>query len=523
MVRTPPIVMLAVVCLGTFVASVDLTIINVALPTFSRELKADNAQLQWIVDAYALTIAGFLLTAGALADRYGRRGWLILGLALFAATSAVAASIPSAGALIAARAAMGIATAIIFPTTLALIANIFVDPGQRAKAFGMWSALAGVGVAIGPIVGGWLLQHYWWGSVFWINVPISVFAITAATLVLPTSRDPVRSPIDLAGLVLSCVGVTALIYAIIQAPIAGWTSGRTAVGVGVAATVLAAFLWWERRTPHPMLDLSIFESRRFSGGTLAIGAAYLALFGFMFIMTQYLQFVTDYSAFEAGVRLLPVASSVAVASIVAPKLAERAGTTIIVAGGLTMFAAAMAWSGTFSADTPYWVVAAAMALLGGGLGLSIAPATEAVMGSLSPATAGVGSAVTGAVRQFGGSLGVAIVGSAFASIYSSKITNDAALAELDHRARGAMAESMAAAEHALGQLPLAQQAGVRAAVASAFLDGVWVSCLLCAGIGVAAAAVVMVLLPARGGSRVDELPPPEVAIRSPLAASVDEL
>jgi EmrB/QacA subfamily drug resistance transporter len=381
--REHPLAALAVICLSVFVISVDATIVNVALPTLSRELDAGTTQLQWIVDAYTLVIAGLLLSAGSLSDRYGRRGALGIGLALFAITSAGAAQVNSADALIAARAAMGVGAAVIFPTTLALITNIFTDPGPRARAIGLWAAMTGIGVAAGPITGGWLLEHFSWGSVFFVNVPVAVVAIIGVQLFVPTSRDPETPPVDIVGLILSTIGVTAVVYTIIEGPGWGWGSARTLTGFGVGVGVLAGFAVWERRRSHPMLDVSVFANRRFSGGSLAVTAGFLSLFGFIFVITQYFQFIKSYSAFETGVRLLPVAVSIAVASVVGPRMVERVGTTVVVASGLAIFAAGLAWASTVAAATPYTQIAMQMVLLGGGLGLTTAPATEAIMGSLS--------------------------------------------------------------------------------------------------------------------------------------------
>ena len=232
--RDRPIAALAVICLSAFVVSVDATIVNVGLPTLSRELDADTAQLQWMVDAYTLVMAGLMLSAGSLSDRYGRRGFLSAGLALFAITSAVAAQVDTADALIWGRAAMGVGAAVIFPATLALITNIFTDPVPRAKAIGLWAAMVGVGVAAGPITGGWLLENFWWGSIFLVNVPIATVAIVGGLLFVPTSRDPAAPPVDVPGLVLSAIGVTALVYTVIEArclridgsPAAAWLSRR---------------------------------------------------------------------------------------------------------------------------------------------------------------------------------------------------------------------------------------------------------------------------------------------------------
>jgi EmrB/QacA subfamily drug resistance transporter len=510
--RGHPIAALAAICLSVFVISVDATIVNVALPTLSRELNADTAQLQWIVDAYTLVMAGLLLSVGSLSDRYGRRGWLSGGLALFAVTSVVAAQANSADALIAARAAMGFGAAVIFPTTLGLITNIFTDPVPRAKAIGVWAAMVGVGVAAGPMAGGWLLEHFSWGSIFLVNVPVAATAIAGGMLFVPTSRDPAAPKVDIPGLILSSVGVTALVYTVIEAPQWEWGSARTLAGFGFAVLVLAAFAGWERRSSHPMLDVSVFANRRFSGGSLAVTAGFLTLFGFIFVITQYFQFIKSYSAFGAGVRLLPVAISIAVASVLGPRLVERIGTTVVVSAGLAIFAAGLAWASTADAATPYLQIAAQMLLLGGGLGLTTAPATESIMGSLSADKAGIGSAVNDTTRELGGTLGVAIVGSVFASVYSRGIGSASALSALPPDVRSMMKQSTAAAYKVIGQLPAVQAAAVRDAVNHAFLDGLRVGSLVCAGIALTAAVVVAGLLPARERRSAIEITEPEAVI-----------
>jgi EmrB/QacA subfamily drug resistance transporter len=512
--RDRPTAALAVICLSVFVISVDATIVNVALPKLSRELNADTAQLQWIVDAYTLVITGLLLSAGSLSDRYGRRGWLIAGLGVFAITSALAAQTNSGESLIAARAAMGIGAAVIFPTTLALITNIFTTPTQRAKAIGVWAAMTGIGVAVGPIGGGWLLEHFSWGAIFLVNVPVAAVAIIGAQLFVPTSRDPAVPPLDVGGFVLSAIGVTALVYTIIEGPNIGWSSARALIGFATAAVVLAAFTLWERRRSHPMLDLTVFANRRFSGGSLAVTVGFLTLFGFIFVITQYFQFIKDYSAFETGVRLLPVAILIAVASVLGPRLVEKIGTTTVVAAGLAIFAAGLAWASTVDADTPYLQIGMQMVLLGGGLGLTTAPATEAIMGSLSADKAGVGSAVNDTTRELGGTLGVAIVGSVFASVYSGQLADNPALTHLPPGARSAMQASMAAAQRIVGQLPPGRAPDIRQAVEHAFLDGLQVGSLVCAGIALAAAIIVAILLPARAQPSTPSTPSTPTAAKS---------
>jgi EmrB/QacA subfamily drug resistance transporter len=507
-----PIAALAVICVSVFVISVDATIVNVALPTLSRELDADTAQLQWIVDAYTLVMSGLLLSVGSLSDRYGRRGWLSGGLAVFAATSAVAAQVHSADALIAVRAAMGIGAAVIFPTTLGLITNIFVDPIRRAKAIGLWAAMVGVGVAAGPITGGYLLEHFSWGSIFLVNVPVAAVAIVGGILFVPTSRDPAAPSIDVPGLILSAVGITAVVYTVIEAPTWGWASVRTVAGTVVAAVVLTAFGWWERRSTHPMLDVSVFTNRRFSGGSLAVTAGFLTLFGFIFVITQYFQFIKSYTAFETGVRLLPVAISIAAASIIGPRIVERVGTSAVVVAGLLTFAAGLTWASTVDAATPYSEIAMQMVLLGGGLGLTTAPATESIMGSLSADKAGVGSAINDTTRELGGTLGVAVVGSVFASVYSGRIASASPLAGLPDSVRSTMGRSMAAAYKVLELMPVGRIAGAREAVDNAFLEGLQIGSLVCGAIALGAALVIAVLLPARANQSVSPTPEPAPAV-----------
>jgi predicted MFS family arabinose efflux permease len=325
-------------------------------------------------------------------------------------------------------------------------------------------------------------------------------------LFVPTSRDPAAPKVDVPGLIMSCVGVTALVYTVIEAPMWGWGSARTAVGFGIAIVVLAMFARWERRSSHPMLDVSVFANRRFSGGSLAVTAGFLTLFGFIFMITQYFQFIKSYSAFEAGVRLLPVAVSIAVASVLGPRMVQRVGSTAVVAAGLAIFAGGLGWASTADTATPYWQIAGQMVLLGGGLGLTFAPATEAIMGSLPADKAGIGSAVNDTTRELGGTLGVAIVGSVFASVYSSRIDSASALAALPADLRSTMKHSTAAAYKVIGQLPAVQAAGVRDAVNHAFLGGMQIGSLVCAAIAVAAAVVVAVLLPARARRSPTEIP-----------------
>ena len=368
--------------------------------------------------------------------------------------------------------------------------------------------MVGVGVAVGPITGGWLLEHFAWGAIFWVNVPVAAAGhrgrmALRADLARPGhptgGRGRADSVLDRSNRRWSTPSL--------KPPTGDGAVAHTVIGFAVAAIVLFVFAVWEHRRTHPMLDVSVFANRRFSGGSLAVTAGFLTLFGFIFVITQYFQFIKSYSAFETGVRLLPVAVSIALGSAFGPRIVERIGTTVVVSGGLAMFAAGLAWASTADAATPYLVIAMQMVLLGGGLGLTTAPATEAIMGSLSADKAGVGSAVNDTTRELGGTLGVAIVGSVFASVYSGRLAGDSVIATLPAEVGATMERSMAAAQKVIGGLPSGRAADVRDAVNTAFLDGLQVGTLVCAAIALGAAVVVAVLLPARAKPPADAAAP----------------
>jgi EmrB/QacA subfamily drug resistance transporter len=493
---------LAALCLCVLAILIDTSIMNVALPTLVRDLGATTRDLQWIVDAYNLAFASLVLAAGSLADRYGRKRALLLGLGVLAIASGVGGQMTSPGALIGARAVMGVGAAIVFPATLSILTNVFTERGERARAIGIWGAMTGVGVALGPITGGWLLEHFWWGSVLWVMVPVAVLAMALVATIVPESFDPAVPPIDWAGLLLSIVAVGSLVFTIIEAPDAGWTSLRSLVGFAVAIATGAIFARLELRRRNPMIDVRLFENLRFTAASGAVTVAFFALFGFVFLITQYFQFVKGYSALSAGVRLLPVAISVAIGSIVGTKIAVRVGNKVVVASGLLSMSIAFLWIAlSATASTSYLVIVGQMVFLAAGLGLTSAPATEAIMGAVPPAKAGIGSAMNDATRELGGTLGVAVIGSVFASIYTNRLDHSAVNAALPPAGRVAWRESVGAA------LEVAQragaQAGPRAAAAvagaakSAFLDGLMVGCLVAGAVTLFGALVVALFLPAR--------------------------
>lgn len=487
---------LAVMSLSVFVALLDGTIVNVAIPTLARDLGATNRQLQWIVDAYLLVFAGLLLAAGGLGDKFGRRKMLAAGLAVFAATSAYAGSADTAEGLITGRALMGIGAAMIFPATLAIIANVFADAKERAAAIGVWSAVSGIAVAAGPIAGGWLLENFWWGSVFYVNLPIAAVAIIATLTIVPESRDASTPKLDLVGVLSSIAAITALVFTIIEAPERGWLSANTLVGLLLSAALVAGFVVWELRTEHPMLPVRIFSNLRFSAASVSIAAAFFALFGFVFLITQYFQLVQGYSPLQAGVRTLPVAIAIAVSSVGAPAVVERFGTKLVMSVGMVFMGAFFVWVSRNSATTAYQTIAAQMLLLGTGMGMTTAPGTESIMGSLPPDKAGVGSAVNDTTRELGGTLGVAIIGSIFSSIYVSELAKSDVLNSLPTDLQEITEESVASAAHVAPQLGDLAPAYIND-VNNAFLSAMSVACLTVAGVAFAGALFAAKFLPAR--------------------------
>jgi EmrB/QacA subfamily drug resistance transporter len=414
---------LGVLCASLLAIIVDNTIVNVALPTLTHDLGADIANLQWVVDAYTLAFAGLLLLAGALGDRFGRRRMLLIGLAIFGAASAGAAYSGGVEGLTVARAVMGAGAALIMPATLSLLVSVFEDTRERSMAIGIWAATAGLGVALGPVIGGFLLDHFWWGSIFIVNVPLVAVAIVAGHRVIPESRDPVARSIDWTGAGLSSVGIIALVWAVIEAPSRGWISAPVFAAGAIAIAALAAFVLWQRGTAEPLLDVRLFRNARFTAASSTIMVLFFALFGFLFLSTQYLQFVLGYSPLGAGVRALPYAGAMIVFAIGSSALVARLGTKRVVAVGMLLFSAGLAVAATVSTASGYARLAVAMVLMGAGMGLAGAPATESIMGSLPSGRANIGSAVNDTARELGGALGVAVIGSIMSSLYATELSD----------------------------------------------------------------------------------------------------
>jgi EmrB/QacA subfamily drug resistance transporter len=479
---------LVVLCLSLLVISLDNTILNVALPTLELDLGASSSQLQWIVDSYMLVFAGLLLTAGALGDRFGRRKALSFGLAVFGLGSLLSAVAGSAEMLIASRALMGVGGAFIMPSTLSILTATF-PAHERAKAIGAWAAVSGLGIAIGPVAGGWIVEHADWSWIFLVNIPFVVAALLAQRPLVPESRDPAAPRLDVPGFALSTAGLTALVWGIIQAPEWGWTDPRIVGAFAAAAALVAGFVAWERHTPEPMLDVRLFRNRRFSAASGAITLSFFAMFGAIFFLTQYLQLVLGYSAFSAGLRVLPVAVGIVLASPLSARLTDRAGAKVVVAAGLALIAAALVLMAGFEVDSAYTVVAVSYLILGMGIGLAMTPATDSVMGSLPLAKASVGSAVNDAARTTGGALGVAVLGSVLSSGYR---------ADMDAVSAGAAAhDSLSGALATAARIGGATGDRLAATAQEAFLNGMHAAVLVAAGIALVGALVALVFLPSR--------------------------
>jgi EmrB/QacA subfamily drug resistance transporter len=495
---------LAVLCLSVLLVVVDNTIVNVALPTISRDLHASTSALQWVVDGYTLSFAGLLLVGGNLGDRLGRRRFLQLGLVLFAVFSVGAALSRSTGELIAARAAMGLAAALVYPATLAILNNVFTVARERAIAIGVWSAVSGLAVAIGPVSGGALLRHFSWSSVFYVSVPVAVLAVAAGRFLLPESRDPDAGRFDPLGAVLSAAGIALLTYSIIEAPARGWASPATVGGILGSLATLGAFAWWQSRRPDPMLDVRLFRNPRFSAASVAIALAFFGLFGFIFMITQYFQVVRGYDPLGAGLATLPFAFVTAGFSPLAMLLMRRFGTKLVVAAGLVLMSAGFAVAATTEVDAPYWgKVIIAMALMAAGLGLTTGPATEAVMGALPPGKSGAGSAVNDTTREVGGTLGVAIIGSVLNSAYGSHALSGLTALGAPAAAGHLAGQSVVAGMNVAARFPAPLRDAAQSAVRSAFTAGLHRGSVAAAGITLAAALVALVFVPARAAAGDD--------------------
>jgi EmrB/QacA subfamily drug resistance transporter len=485
-----------VLCLSLLVVVIDNTILNTALPTLARVLHAGTSSLQWISDAYTLCFAALLIPAGALGDRYGRRLSLLGGLTVFALGSAAAAFASGTGMLIGARVLMGLGAAFVMPATLSILNAVF-PPEERPQAIAAWSAVTGIGIVIGPTLGGLLLTHFWWGSVFLINIPLVALALAGVILTVPETAEPGSHRLDIGGTVLIGGALFAIVDAIIEAPGRGWTGTGTLAETAAGLAALAVFAWWELRIAYPLVDLRIFASRAFSTAAASVTVIFFALFGSLFVLTQYLQLVHGYSPLSAGLRALPFALAIGAMSPLSPILAKRFGTRLVIPAGMALMGIGLLDLSTAGVHTAYPPIALAIALMGAGMGLVMAPASTTIMTTVPAHQAGAGSAINDTIREVGGALGIAIVGSLAAAVYRSRLTHVLIARHAPAVIVHVAASSVAAADAVGKQAGGAPGSELVAAAHSAFVNAMAMGLRVAAGVALISAVAAIFALPRR--------------------------
>ena len=488
---------LAVLCTSLMIVIIGNTALNVAIPTLSRALDASNSQLEWMVAAYSLVFAGMLFTAGTIGDRFGRKGALQLGLLGFLAGTLLASTADSAATVIGGRVVMGLAAAFVMPSTLSILTNVF-PAHERPKAIAIWAGVSGAGAAIGPLASGYLLEHFFWGSVFLVNVPMILLALVLGAFLVPKSRDPEQTPLDLPGALLSIVGLGALVYSIIEGPTHGWLSGTSAATFGLAIAALALFVWRENTAKHPMLDLNLFKDRRFSVASAGMTLTFFAMFGTFFLVAQYFQLVLNYSPFKSGLLTLPMAVVMMAIAPQVPRLVGRFGAHRVVPTGLGLIAVGMAFFSQVQVDSPLWFIYLSIIPLGAGMATTMTPLTTLIMSSVPLGKAGVGSAMNDTTRELGGALGVAVLGSLVTSAYTAHLRLPATLsAGAQNLAHSGLAGALTVAHDVGGPRGAALATSARAA----FVDGIGLAAVVACFIVLFAAVAAWNLLPAHFGQQ----------------------
>jgi EmrB/QacA subfamily drug resistance transporter len=479
---------LAVLCLSLLIVFVGNSSLNVAIPTLSRVLGASTSQLQWVIAAYSLVFAGLLFSSGAIGDRYGRKGALQFGLLLYLLACVLATASNAMWQLIASRALMGVGAAFIMPSTLSILVNVF-PPEERTKAIAIWASVTGAAGAIGPVASGWLLGHFWYGSVFLVNVPILLTALVAGRLFVPKSRDPEQAQLDPIGALLSIIGIGALVYGLIEAPQVGWGSAATLLAFAIGAAALGVFAAWELHVDEPMLDIRFFRNPAFSTGTGGMALIFLSMFGVMFLVTQYFQLILGYTPLSASLRLLPMAPIMILVSPMTPRLSARFGANKVVSLGMFGVTLGLLMFRGISPHTSYWYILLSLIPLVGGMALSMSPMTASIMSAVPARRAGAGSAMNDATRELGASLGIALMGSLAASRYASslgRVTGNLP-ASVRHQAGVSLADALAAATKLGGPSGRALTVGAQ----HAFIDGIRLA--VTGGAALCAAAALLVL------------------------------
>jgi EmrB/QacA subfamily drug resistance transporter len=483
---------LGVLCLSLLIVFIGNSSLNVAIPTLSKDLGATNSQLQWVIAIYSLVFAGLLFSSGATGDRYGRKGALQFGLLVYLAACLGATASSSMPQLIAARAAMGVGAAFIMPSTLSILVNVF-SPEERTKAIAIWASVTGAAGAIGPVASGWLLGHFWYGAVFLVNVPILIFALASGGILIPKSKDPQQAQLDPVGAVLSIIGIVAIVYGLIEAPEHGWTSPTTLISFAVGVVVLTVFVFWELRNDEPMLDIRYFKIPAFSTGTSGMILVFMAMYGVMFLVTQYFQLILGYSALSSAVRFLPMAPIMIIVAPMTPRLSKRFGAHRTVSFGMAMVAVGLLMFRALSVDTSYWYLLIALIPLISGMALAMSPMTAAIMSAVPPRRAGAGSAMNDATRELGAALGIAIMGSVATSQYTHHV--DRLTSNLPPSVQDAARTSLADALGAAAKLPEATGRALTLGTEHAFIDGIHLAVTVGSILAMIAAVAVYRFLP----------------------------
>ena len=507
---------LLVLCLSLLVVVIDNTVLNTALPTLARVLHAGTSSLQWITDAYTLCFAALLIPAGALGDRYGRRLSLVGGLAVFALGSAAAAFASGTAMLTGARVVMGLGAAFVMPATLSILNAVF-PPKERPQAIAAWSAVTGIGIVIGPTLGGLLLTHFWWGSIFVINIPLVALALAGVILTVPETAEPGGHRLDLPGAALVGGALFAIVDAIIEAPGRGWTATATLAETAAGLAALGIFAWWELHIEHPLIDLRIFASRAFSTAAASVTVIFFALFGSLFVLTQYLQLVHGYSPLSAGLRALPFALAVGAMSPLSPILAKRFGTRVIIPAGMALMGLGLLDLSTAGVHTAYPPLALAVAIMGAGMGLVMAPASTTIMTTVPARQAGAGSAINDTIREVGGALGIAIIGSLAAAVYRSRLASVLATAHTPGPVAHLATSSVAAADSIGRHVGGLQGSELVGAAHSAFVNAMAMGMRVAAGVALVAAIGAVFALPPRRKPQAAGLTRPASAVLVPAA------
>ncbi|MEU7158598.1 MFS transporter [Streptomyces chrestomyceticus] len=476
---------LAVLCLAVFVVSIDTTVLNVALPTMSRELGAGTEELQWFVDAYTLVLAGVLLTAGSFSDRFGRKKMLLVGLAVFGVASALGAFAQEPWQVVAARGLMGVGGSFFMPGTLSILVHVF-SAEERGSAIGRWGAVTALGMVLGPLLGGVLLEHFWWGAVFVLNVPVVVLALIGVAWIVPESKDPVARRADLPGTVLSTAGMGGVLFGVISAPTRGWGSGAVLIPLLGGLVVLALFFLRQATAKEPMLDLRLMFSRQFLGASGTMAFLMFSLLGGAFVVTQQLQLVLDFSPMSAGLATVPLAAAIVVSSPLSPAVAKAIGARITIALGLATMAAGLAVLAFFAPGAGYPPTAVGLVLLGAGMGLAVAPVNDVLMSAGPPESSGRLSAMNDTVQELGSAFGVAVIGSVLALAYGNALPGTVP---------GGMRHSLGEAADAVQGMPAGQGGSLLDAAHRAFAHGMTLSMAVCAATALLGAVIAFLLIP----------------------------